>query len=364
MLIRRLLPQGRVEISAMKKILVLANDAGGAAILSSLVRAERSGYDWTVIAPAGSPASRIFRDEDVQGRLLICEAGKLSPDFLASLGAGLILFNPGWNQFPRDAIAGMNAAGARKVAVLDHWMDNRERFGFPAEGWRRNLPDFIAVTDSRAYQLAKAEGLPCLLKLKNYLVHDQLQRFAEIDRERRGKPDALLFLSQTVAATQNVDSGGFTYIGENEEQVARSLFERFDALAVRFGVTRLKIRLHPAESQFRFAALAHENPQVPFEVELAHDRELLESIAGARLVVGMNSMALYTAYICGRPAVSVIPGPGIRCTLPLPAEFCLTGLNGIFDIDFRNGRAFQTTVDFFDDYDFAHLVRVVSGSMH
>ena len=120
--------------------------------------------------------------------------------------------------------------------------------------------------------------------------------------QNENENDSLLFLSQTIDDTcmPNQSKGNFTYIGYYEYEAMKGLIDNFDSLKQRFGVLNIKVRLHPAETEFRHQNLLKLIDGFNLEIERAQEKKLLESIAGARLVVGMNSTALFTSYLCGK----------------------------------------------------------------
>ncbi|MEA3458494.1 MAG: hypothetical protein U9R21_07440, partial [Candidatus Thermoplasmatota archaeon] len=156
-------------------------------------------------------------------------------------------------------------------------------------------------------------------------------------KERNNNPDTLLFLSQTVsdAHMRRSCKGNFTYIGRHEKDAIIEIVNNFDRLAEHFGVHKMKIRLHPSERQFRHKDIIKRHEGLEFEVEQAHDCELLESIANTRVVIGMTSIALFISYICGKPTISFIPEASVKCTLPLPPEICVHSISEICRIPYE-----------------------------
>ena len=43
------------------------------------------------------------------------------------------------------------------MVYLDHWMNYRERFGYPSQGWQKNVPAELWVGDSHALTLVKKD---------------------------------------------------------------------------------------------------------------------------------------------------------------------------------------------------------------
>ena len=87
-----------------------------------------------------------------------------------------------------------------------------------------------------------------------------------------------------------------------------------------FDIELFQMRCHPARTSeppesFRKAV---EVSGLKYILESAGPSPLSRSLANAKLVVGMNSMALYSAFLCGLPTVSIIPAMAGERSLPLP----------------------------------------------
>lgn len=309
----------------MKRILALIHDAGGAELFATLLRRE-GGFAWTALTLAGSPAEAIFRRAGLDGLLHVRKTPEECAAFIDAAqnrdnGFDAALYNPGWGPFPQRLVERSVLGRIPCAAVLDSWNDYRERFGHPGQGWEQNLPDAVAVCDGRALTLARELGLPGLARLRNHHFEDLLERIAA----RRGQAPAqgqdLLFLSQTTADSGMSANGHgrFVYAGALEGQVLRDVLAQREALTARYGITGLRLRLHPSETVCRHLDLLREGG-LPFTVEQALQTDLVDSVLAARAVVGINTMALFTAFLCGRATASILPDPALGRVLPLPPE--------------------------------------------
>ena len=74
----------------------------------------------------------------------------------------------------------------------------------------------------------------------------------------------------------------------------------------------LKIRLHPAESKTKYSYLKAKDA-IFTDFQKA---DLIEDCFQADIIVGCDSMALVTAWMMGRKAISYIPGKKLKATLP------------------------------------------------
>lgn len=302
------------------QILVLAHDAGGAELLAALLKAEGGGLAWTALTLAGAPAETIFRRAGLPV-LALADAAQCAAHLRATPWAAA-LYNPGWGAFPQGLVERELLGRVPCAAVLDSWCDYLERFGHPVQGWERGLPDAIALCDGRALALAGELGLPRLARLRNRHLEALLERIAARGRHFSDMTEGdLLFLSQTTAdpGISADGKGRFAYAGAHEGRVLADLLSHGPELLRRFDATRLRIRLHPSETACRHLDLLGHSG-LPFAVEHARQADLVDSILAARAVIGINTMALYTAWLCGRPTASLLPEAALGRVLPLPPE--------------------------------------------
>ncbi len=340
----------------MKKILVLINDAGGSELLSSMIFEERDRYVWNVVVPRKSPAHSIFMKKGLKNCLTLFNPNEIELSDFNAFPCDVIIYNPGWNAYPINILNKLTRKG-KTIAILDNWVDYRERFGYPAKDWRDNLPDFIIVCDNKAYDLACEYDLPNVVRLKNYYLSEQLNQFQALAEKRNDSTDTLLFLSQTVNHTQVRRSykGNFTYVGYYEKDAIAEIVNNFDHLVKHFGIRNIRIRLHPSEKKIRYRNILDRLQGLKIKVEHSNDCELLESISNSQVVIGMTSIALFTSYICGKPTFSFIPEKSVKCPLPLPPEICVRSVSEICRTPFEDSIKHENEIDFFLERNFNGL---------
>jgi hypothetical protein len=333
------------------RILVLANDAGGANLLKSIIRIERALACWTVCTPENSPASKVFEGMNGIEHLLLQHCGSL--DEILSTRIDLLLFNPGWNSFPREAIAGKKELGFPVAALLDHWIDYEKRL-------HEDDADYFIVCDNHAFDTASSASLSPILKLNNY----HFKELEDFDlKSENGTPTGndLLFLSQTISLHDKIKPGidpGFTYLGLEEGKVIEDLLENFDQIAAEFQVTGIRFRLHPSETEFRHHQLVHRVPSIPISIENSSSRILAESAKDAGVVMGINSMAIYEAHVLGRPAFAIRPLPSTSITIPIPEAQKLDRA-----VDARKAKVLKTRPEYFEAHPFEEILPIMIPSM-
>jgi hypothetical protein len=333
----------------MGKIVVLINDAGGAELFAAMIKCEKK-YEWTVVTPADSPAYLIFVRENLKNILEVPKPFKLSGNYLNNLGGEYLFFNPGWSPYAKYISESLKDCRQIKIALMDHWIDYRERFGYPNKQWKEFLPDITAVSDSKAYQLASNCQLPEIKKIKNYYLSDIKEQFTTgCKNELDSHSETALFLSQSVT-DKNMNKqykGNFSYTGFFEKNTLEFIVKNFDILKKK-GIRKIKIRLHPSETKFKYENVFYQK-NVPFAVEWAKDYPLQKSIAESALVMGLNSMALFIAHICGMPILSILLNKGIPNNLPIPSNLCIRSSAQFRKISFEIIKNQQCVLDLYKE---------------
>lgn len=308
-----------------KDIAIACHDAGGAEILAAMVVAERRYWRFKALLKRDTPAWRIFERRGLTPSIIEI---KQDEDCLTALhDSDLLICGTGTNDYEWAFLSAARLVGIQSISVLDHWVNYRERFGYPEFGWQDNLPDFLAVTDERSLGLARDLNLAPIIRMRNYYLLELLHKYRQSCDERQ-TPDELLFVSESVEEHYGSDTSASLHPGFTQSDVLYDVLESLPHFAGTINLRRVTLRLHPAEAQDKYDSVLKLGYGLPIVVERPNDVPLDISIARARVVIGISSMALLIAYLLGKPSVSVIPC-GDRCNLPLPDGCCLTSASQI-----------------------------------
>ena len=236
---------------------------------------------------------------------------------------------------------------------MDHWIDYDKRL-------HKNDADYFIVCDKLAFDAAFAASLSPVLKLNNY-------HFKELEnfdfKSENGTPDGkdILFVSQTISLHDEIKPDidpGFTYLGLEEGKVIKNLLENFDQIAAEFQVTGIRFRLHPSETKFRHHELTNRFPSVPISLEKPSTKSLAESVKDAKVVMGINSMAIYEAYVLGKPAFAIRPLPSTCITIPIPEEQKLDRA-----VDAKKTNVLKEHPEYFEHHPFEDLLPIMIPSI-
>ena len=297
----------------MRKIALFAHDAGGAEILLELLKASMSLGEFRIFCLADSPCNKLMKAKKLQH--LWSEIAPEKSDIeakLASFNPSIVLYGTGWqNHLEYHFLNYAKAHTLLNIAFLDHWTNYRERFGYPEKNWENNLPSFIAAHDQASFDKAQSLGLPNIIAIKNYALLAQLKD-AQTVLANTKKTDTLLFLSEPTAKVAERSFGNAYGWGFSEKEV----FEDILANQEKFGCKNILIRLHPSDTPETYQAI---DPNATFS-----HATLLEDIASANVIIGIDTVALYTAYLLGKNVISYIPSSKRECLVPLPKANQLT----------------------------------------
>ncbi len=285
---------------------VVAHDAGGAEILSSLLRRGVLGPQPDLRLVLAGPAVAIFERKLGPCRVL--------PLAQALGGAGTLLSGTGWmGDLEWQALAAARAAGVRSIAFLDHWVNYPARF---VRQGRRCLPDALWVGDEPALALARQHlpEVPATLVPNPYFedARDSLAALVAAQPLRCGPP-RVLYLCEPVCEPALRHHGNSLHHGYTEVQALDHALIRLPGLLG--PIDRFVLRPHPSEAPDKYDTQLFASG---LNVHRGGALPLFEEVAAADVVVGLNSMALAIALLGGKRVYSAIPPGGSPCVLPLP----------------------------------------------
>lgn len=281
---------------------VVSHDAGGAEILSSLIR--QQGLECQYVL--AGPAIKIFQRK----------LGPIDSQLLqdASSSADWFLCGTSWqSDLEWQAIAMAREAGKRSVAFLDHWVNYQERF---VRGGETHLPDEIWVGDVLAENMARNLFPSLAIRLVENPYFDDLKReLAELTQPQEFNPDNLrvLYVCEPLREHALREYGDERHWGYTEEEALRYFLTNVDILGAPVG--RIVIRPHPSEAAGKYD-WAIEEYDLP--IISGGAMALFEEVAACDVVVGCESMAMVVGLLAGRRVISCIPPGGKPCALPQP----------------------------------------------
>lgn len=252
-------------------------------------------------------------------------------------GAQILISGTGWStDLEHRSRQLARRLGVPSVAVLDHWVNYRERFY--REG-KEELPDVLWVADAEAASLASSlfPQVPLQL-LPNYWLDGLSSSVQTIrirpDRYLRPRLPArrLLYLLEPIRVPWTCrpdvpsEPGEFQGLRYWLKQLPGLIDQGF--VAPIHQLEGLLLRPHPSEPVGKYDALVAEH-SVDWPISLDPSPELSDSLAWADAAFGCETQALVAAMACDLPAFSTIPSWAPPCRLPQASLKHLSLLEGI-----------------------------------
>lgn len=296
-------------------IAVVSHDAGSSQLLCALIVQHPNSVTWYIFAHPKSPMA------------LICEHNSLpyqpirdAVQQLDALKPDALFFGTGWQEkVERPYVTYCKNHAIPTVAFLDHWSSYRERFGYPQEGWEENCGDFTCISDKKALELSTMLNLPSPLALPNFYLQKLIN---DIKTDPISPTQNLLFLSEPTDAVAKETHGDANYWGFTQYTALEEILKNFD----KFGCTGITIRLHPSEISSGFKKILQKYPHIRVQINDAKTFALTNQLLGAKIILGFDTMALYTAALIGKPVLSYLPSKNRDFLLPLPVSQQLRNL--------------------------------------
>lgn len=292
------------------KYLVVSHDAGGADVVSSFVE-ENPHKDVFVFCLEG-PAVGVFGKRGLgspsaSGHDPCAALEQVQPD--------AVLCASSWaSPLELNFLIEAKKKSIRTIVYLDHWINYRERFGYPRPGWKDNLPDEIWVGDIDAKKKAKAQfpNVPIHVEPNRVFagMRQAYQQYVSLHPDIA--EDTVIFMSEPVSASINV-FGDASRVSVTEYDILSQLFDALVALRYHGSVV---IRFHPSESEDKYDFVINKYEK-SFVIEKSRRRELFADLAKAWVVIGMESMVLVHSLLCGKRTISFFPDTIATCSLPV-----------------------------------------------
>ncbi len=303
------------------RILVVCHDAGASEIISSYVQTYKTEHEFVCVA--GGPAVQIFERKGLQE---LCKPFPSSAQEVLGYmdHPDLVLTGTSWTtDRERSVIVEAKNQGFKTAVYLDHWVNYRERFGYPTSGWEKNVPDELWVGDTYAREVAEKEGFQNIRLVPN-LYFEALKQEIEEERKRQKKKKNgathernVLFISEPIAQGALHAFGDPHYWGYTEYEVLEALCR-----CVKNG-SSIIIRRHPADPPNIYdEIIVAYRERCP--LQYSEQTSLVSDIVRSDVIVGMDSMALVVGVFAGKQVVSFIPSAKKICSLPFEEIIRLT----------------------------------------
>ena len=220
---------------------------------------------------------------------------------MALKGVNVVLTGTGWaSNLEYDAIKLAKNIGVYSIAVIDHWVNYRQRF---IRNEMECLPNTIWVTDSDALNIARSTFEEISIKMMpNYYMENLMRQINPISETDNN----LLYLLEPIRDDWNKGIPG--------EFQALDYFIKNLKKIVGNEKVNIKLRPHPSDKLDKYNEWIEENKEISPVIDSCSS--LIESISNARWVVGAQTYGLVIAINAHRLTWSSLPPWAPKSNLP------------------------------------------------
>jgi hypothetical protein len=333
------------------KIAAFCNDAAPSNNLVSIVKKYEKEFTWYFFAYKNSPAFRIFQDAGLHIRELY-EKSNIE-DLLKNISADIVIVGTSWqNRTHLEFIKKARKLHIHSIALLEHWVNYRERFGYPQDGWQENIADFVTLNDEAGYAMAQKLGFYNVVKLRFEALLDDIQRFQTCKNEEENR---VLFISEPTKKVASTTFGDENFWGFNEFEVCEEICKNMD----KFSTSGLTVRLHPSDEAQKYDFLLQKYPNLSIEIENPYETPLIDSLCKNRVIIGIDGFVLFEAMVLGKLSISLIPSSKRECVVPIFEQNKITTLVDLKLSDFQ----VKSSMDEINSFgiDFASMVKKIAN---
>lgn len=212
-----------------------------------------------------------------------------------------LITGTGWgSRLEHDARYEARRRGLRSIAVLDHWVNYRERFVRDGD---LVLPDEIWVVDKLALEIALKTfpKMPIVLRPDRY-AEQEVRRIVPLGRVTSNE---LSYLLEPARSNWGRKEAG-------EFQALRYFLDRLPQLKLPKDTT-IFLKPHPSDASAKYNSFLGEWHGYRVVVDSG---DLAGSLSRARWVAGCNTYAMTIALRAGRIVFGTLPPWAPRCALP------------------------------------------------
>lgn len=275
-----------------RPLAVVAHDAGGANQIIALLQ-EYNNLEGIRVYMQG-PALELWRRAFPHH--VLCNSVDETLD-----GSAVLIAGTGWqSNLEYEAIDRSLDLGIPTVAVLDHWVNYKQRF---ERGGRFIQPDEFWVVDNYAFAIAKQTFPESVIRqLPSYYLENQVR---QISPPCLGQ-QKLLYLLEPARSYWGGNQPG-------EFQALEYLIEHIDKIPIPAGV-ELVLRTHPSERHDKYFDWV--SKQGNCNITCDHSDTLVDAISKSNWVVGCESYGMVVALMAGRVVYCSLPPWAPACRLP------------------------------------------------
>ncbi len=261
------------EIKKYKKIAICSHDAGGAEVLSSLIKKENRKFYFVL----SGPAIKIFKKKLKNIKIIsISDAINKSEILITSTSIQ--------SDSEKKLIKTFKEKKKITISILDGWSRYKERFIYKDD---IIYPDFIWCSDIDSYNIAKKIFLKKKIKIiKNYYFADMIK-----DKKIGLIKDEIIFVSNNHDDFYNTKG--------KDIFIFRKLLKYISSNKLK--IKKIGFKLHPSEKNKKYKDLIKKDNRIYVE----KNASLSSILSKYRIVAGHQSMALVIGNLLGLKTINI-----------------------------------------------------------
>jgi hypothetical protein len=280
---------------------IVAHDAGGAEIVSRLIRK----IDAHFLYALAGPAVKIFNKN----------LGKIQNTMTVDLiqKVDYLICGTSWEStHENEALKIAKEFGVRVISVLDHYSSYAERY--IKDGYDI-IPVEIWVTDELSLQLARELNPSATIQVVgNPYLEEMANAFLQLEvSSHSSEYFKVLYLTEPISQQAKTQYGDENAWGFTEFDALKYFLQNLSVLTKQHNV-RVFLRKHPSEREGKYVDFLGNFKGA--QVLMSSEEELLVDIASADAIAGCDTMALLIGVAINKPVYSSLPPNTINPTLP------------------------------------------------
>ena len=292
---------------------IVAHDAGGAEIVSRLIRKMDAHFLYALLGPA----VKIF-DKNL---------GEIQNSRIEDLiqKVDYLICGTSWEStHENEALKSAKEFGVRVISVLDHYSCYAERY---IKDDYDIIPTEIWVTDELSLKLARelnpdasirVVGNPYLEDMKNALLQLQISNHSS-------EYFSVLYLTEPISQQAKIQYGDENAWGFTEFDALKYFLQNLSVLTKHHDV-RVFLRKHPSEREDKYSDFLGDFEDA--QVLMSREEDLIVAIASADAIAGCDTMALLIGVASNKLVYSSLPPNTITPTLPTTGITYIRELSG------------------------------------
>jgi len=281
---------------------IVCCDAGGAEVVSSWLKKNKK----TFLLSARGPAKKIFQN--------LFKNIKFQPLSNLLNNSNEIITGTGFTEFEINAIDLANKRNIKTIAILDHWVNYRERFYIKDT---LILPNEIWVCDKFAFEEAiKVFDKNIIKKIRNPYIQRIKSEFFKFKNQsiKENKAKKILYVGSPVSINAKKKFNDELYFGYSEKDAINFFFKKIKETKYKKYI--ICFRPHPSEKLKNYSWVTGKYAD-NFKIIFSKNDSLIHDIFSSNLIVGCNSMALViSAIACNKTTINAIPFKSIKNNIP------------------------------------------------